>query len=135
MSRPQPLATPLRWLNHSLVRFMLVGGCGEVLYLVLFAAASQAGASNLLAITLAGSICLLINAVLHARISFRVRFHWQLLRDYLLVQALGLLLALGLGWLLGRLSAPPMLVGVATLVLWSGISFLLTRWRFQRSRP
>lgn len=133
MSHHHRLTRPRRWLNHSLVRFVLVGGCGEVLYLVLFAAASRAGASNVVAITLAGGLCLLINAVLHARISFRVRFHWRLLRDYLLVQALCLLLALGLGWLLGRVSAPAMLVGVATLVLWSGLSFLLTRWRFQRA--
>lgn len=132
MSRQHRLARPRRWLNHSLVRFVLVGGCGEIFYLVLFAAASRAGASNLVAITLAGGICLLINAVLHARISFRVRFHWRLLRDYLLVQALCLLLALGLGWLLGQLSTPAMLVAVSTVLLWSSLSFLLTRWRFQR---
>lgn len=133
MSRRHLLTQPRRWLNHTLVRFVLVGGCGEILYLVLFAVASRAGASTLVAITLAGGVCLLLNAVLHARISFRVRFHWRLLRDYLLVQGLCLLLALGLGWLLERVSAPAMLVGVSTLVLWSGLSFLLTRWRFQRA--
>ena len=52
-----------------------------------------------MAITLAGGLCLLINAVLHARISFRVRFHWRLLRDYLLVQALCLLLQLSVALL------------------------------------
>ena len=124
----------LRWLNNSLVRFMLVGGCGELLYFVLFMAASRAGVGTSVAIATAGGICLLINAVLHARISFRVRFRWPLLIDYLLIQGVGLVLALGLGWGLEkqRVSAP--LVGLATLLVWAFSSFLLTRWRFERSR-
>lgn len=96
--------------------------------------ASRAGTPTLVAITVAGGICLLLNAVLHARISFRVRFQRQLLLHYLLIQAACLLLALGLGWILKRQESPEVLVGLATMLLWSSISFLLTRWSFQRAR-
>lgn len=122
-------------LDPSLARFVLVGALGEGLYLLLFALASRAGLGSLQAITIAGGICLVLNAVLHARISFRVRFRWPLLLEYLLIQLLCLLLALGLGWVLERLRWPTLGVGLATLLLWSGTSFLLTRWRFQRSPP
>lgn len=122
----------LRRIDHSLIRFIVVGALSEALYLLLFTLASHAGVGTLQAITIAGGICLTINSVLHARISFRVRFRWQLLLDYLVIQLFCLLLALALGWMLERLRFPPLGVGVATLVLWSGTSFLLTRWRFQR---
>lgn len=125
---------PQRWLEHSLVRFVLVGGCGELLYFVLFMAAARAGLDSRLAVVLAGAICLAINAVLHARISFRVRFRWSLLIDYLLIQGVGLLLALGLAWILERQRLSSALIGLATLLVWACCSFLLTRWRFQRPR-
>jgi putative flippase GtrA len=123
-----------RWrrVDLSLVRFFVVGALGEALYLLLFALASRVGVGSLQAILIAGGICLALNAVLHARISFRVRFRWPLLIDYLLIQLFCLLLALALGWMLDRLRFPTMGVGVASGVLWSGASFLLTRWRFQR---
>lgn len=125
---------PRRWLGHSLVRFVLVGGCGELLYVVLFMAATRAGLHSRMAVMLAGTICLAINAVLHARISFRVRFRWSLLVDYLLIQSVGLLLAMGLAWILERQRLSAALIGVATLLVWACCSFLLTRWRFQRPR-
>lgn len=135
MSRRLRLPRRLNWLNHSLVRFVLVGGVGELLYLGLFALAVRTGAAPLLAILIAGGICLLLNAVLHARISFRVAFRWRLLLDYLLIQALCLLLTLGLGWLLERRATPAMGVAIASLLLWSGLSFGLTRWRYRRPSP
>ncbi len=129
--RPLPLLR--RGLDSTLVRFVLVGGFGELLYLALFALALRAGAGSLWAIVLAGGTCLVVNALLHARISFRVRFHRALLIDYLLIQGLCLLLALGLGWLLERHSTPAAGVAIATLLVWAGTSFLLTRWRYRRS--
>lgn len=128
--RPLPLLR--RGLDSTLVRFVLVGGFGELLYLALFALALRAGMSSLGAIVLAGGICLVVNALLHARISFRVRFQRALLIDYLLIQGFCLLLALGLGWLLEQLSTPAAGVAIATLLLWAGTSFLLTRWRYRR---
>ena len=116
------------------LRFLLVGVLGELTYLALFAIASRAGLGNLAAITLAGAICTVLNGFLHARISFRVRFHWSLLRDYLAVQLLCLALALGVGALLERQGTAQSLIAVATLVLWGGTSFLLTRWRFRQAQ-
>jgi len=130
--RLRRLRDRLRRVDHSLVRFIVVGALSQALYLVLFELASRAGLGSLHAITIAGGICLIINAVLHSRISFRVRFRWPLLLDYLLIQLLCLLQALALGWMLERLRFWAMGVGVATLLLWSGTSFLLTRWRFQQ---
>ena len=112
------------------LRFLLVGALGELIYLALFAIASRAGLTTLVAITLAGGICTVLNGFLHARISFRVRFHWSLLRDYLAVQLLCLAMALGAGALLERVGREPAVIAVATLVLWAGASFLLTRWRY-----
>ena len=128
--RPLPLLR--RGLDSTLVRFVLVGGFGELLYLGLFALALRAGLGSLGAIVLAGGTCLVVNALLHARISFRVRFHRALLIDYLLIQGFCLLLALGLGWLLEQQSTPPAGVAIATLLVWAGTSFLLTRWRYRR---
>ena len=116
------------------LRYLLVGALGEVIYLALYAIATQGGLSTLAAITLAGGVCLVLNAYLHARISFRVRYHWSLLRDYLAVQLLCLALALGAGALLERLGTSQSLIALVTLVLWGGTSFLLTRWRFRQAQ-
>ena len=115
------------------LRYLLVSALGELTYLALFAIASRAGFSNLVAITLAGAFCIIQNGFLHARISFRVRFHWTLLRDYLAVQLLCLCVALGAGALMERVGAEPSVIAVATMVLWSGASFLLTRWRYRQA--
>jgi putative flippase GtrA len=115
------------------LRFLLVGALGELTYLALFAIASRAGLSSMGAITLAGAICIILNGFLHARISFRVRFRWALLRDYLAVQLLCLAVALGAGALMERLGSEPSIIAVATYVLWAGISFSLTRWRFRQA--
>jgi putative flippase GtrA len=115
------------------LRFLLVGACSEVLYLALYAALLKTGAGTLAAISMAGAICLLLNGFLHARISFRVRYRWSLQRDYLLIQAFCLALALAAAWLMQRLGSPEMLIGLATLVLWAATSFTLTRWRYRQA--
>ena len=129
----RPLLLLHRGFDSTLVRFLLVGGCSELLYLALFALARRAGAGSLGAIVLAGGSCLVVNALLHARISFRVRFHRALLIEYLTIQGFCLLLALALGWLLEQLSTPAAGVAIATQLLWAGPSFRLTRWRYRRS--
>lgn len=121
----------LCWLQHNGVRFLLVGGFGELLYLGLYALIWRASGHATTAIAIAGGICLVVNAVLHARISFRVRFHLTLLLRYVVIQLLCLLLSLVAGWGLGRLGATPWAVALLTLVLWSGTSFVLTRRHFR----
>ena len=117
----------------SALRFLLVGALGELTYLALFAIASWAGLSTLVAITLAGAFCVIQNSFLHARISFRVRFCRTILRDYLAVQLLCMAAALGAGALMEKLGAKSAVIAVATHVLWAGASFLLTRWRYRQA--
>lgn len=128
------LSRPQRWFQHSWVRFLLVGGFGELLYLGLYALVWKATSKAVTAIAVAGVICLVINAILHARISFRVRFRIGLLLSYLLIQGFCLGLTLAAGWALERMGSSTSVVAIVTLVLWSALSFLLTRRSF-RPRP
>lgn len=123
-----------RRLGGSLPRFLVVGALGEGLYLGLYALGWQLTGQATLAIALAGGVCLLVNALLHARISFRVRFRRGLLVRYAAVQGVGLGLSLVLGALLQRGGVGPTAVGLITLVAWSGCSFLLTRAAFRPGR-
>ena len=133
--RPALRRSLRRLLDHNLVRFLLVGGFGEVVYLGLYGLVWQASGQVTMAIAIAGGICLVLNAVLHARISFRVRFHPALLLRYLLIQLLCLLLSLLAGWGLERLGTSAWAVAMLTLVLWSSTSFLLTRHSFRPQPP
>jgi len=122
-----------RLLRHSLLRFILVGGLGEGLYLLLYSLAVRAGSSSLIAISLAGSTCLVLNAFLHARISFRLDFRWRMLGEYASIQTFCLILVLILGWLLDNRGVSTAAVGLASLLVWSSLSFLLTRFCYRRA--
>ncbi len=124
-----------RPLDRSAVRFLLVGGCGELLYLLVFWAMTRTGATAVQSIAVAGGLCLVVNAVLHARISFRVRFRWPLLVAYLGVQLIGLPLGLLVGWGLERLAVPPLWIALVSMAVWSVTSFLLTRRTYRRAGP
>jgi len=106
-----------RGLDSSLLRFLLVGGSGELLYLGLFALAVRAGLFNMVAISLAGGICLVFNAVMHASVSFQERFSRSLLVRYLAIQSLGMLVSLLTAAMLERLPKPfssSLVVGLAS---------------------
>ncbi len=122
-----------RPLDLSAVRYLLVGGIGELAYLILFWLVTRAGGSAVQAIAVAGAICLVMNAVLHARISFRVRFRLPLLISYVAVQLLCLPLSLLAGWGLERLAVPALWIALVSMALWSATSFLLTRRTYRRS--
>jgi putative flippase GtrA len=132
----RPWALVRRGLDSSLLRYLLVGGSGELLYLGLFALAVRAGLSNMVAISLAGGICLVFNAVMHARVSFRVRFSRSLLVRYIAIQSLGMLVSLLTAAMLERLPRPfssSLVVGLASYGSWSALSFGLTRAAYRRS--
>ncbi len=136
MMTSHPLALLRRGLHSSLLRYLLVGGSGELLYLGLFALAVHSGLSNLVAISLAGAICLVFNAVMHARVSFRVRFSRSLLVQYTAIQSLGLLVSLLTAAMLERMPKPfssSMVVGLVSYAVWSALSFGLTRAAYRRS--
>ena len=120
-----------RLLQHQLVRFVLVGCCGELLYLALFALVSLGGGSATAAVAIAGGISLVLNAVLHARYSFRVPFRLALLGRYAIIQmvCLGLSLAMASG--LQRLGIDRVAIALITLLLWAGTSFVLTRLSYR----
>ena len=131
-----PRLTVLRRLSgSSLFRFLLVGGFGELLYLGLYALFWQLGGHNApLAIGLSGGLCVVVNAVLHARVSFRVAISGVLLLAYGAIQLLCLGLSMALGHLLQGLGLPGLWIGVLSGLTWSATSFLLTRRSFQASR-
>ncbi len=120
-----------RPLQHQLVRFLLVGGCGELLYLALFALVSQAGGSATAAVAVAGAICLVLNAVLHARYSFRVPFRLALLGRYAAIQLICLGLSLAAAGGLQHLAIDRFAIALITLVQWAATSFLLTRLSYR----
>jgi len=113
------------------VRFLLVGGCGELLYLALFALVSLAGGSAIATVAIAGAICLVLNAVLHARYSFRVPFRLALLGRYALIQLGCLGLSLAAAGALQRLAFDRAAIALITMVLWAATSFLLTRLSYR----
>ena len=128
------LRRPLkRLLPNQLVRFVLVGGCGELLYLALFALVSLAGGSATASVAIAGGISLVLNAVLHARYSFRVPFRLALLGRYAAIQLGCLGLSLAAAWGLQRLGTDRLAIALITMVLWAATSFVLTRLSYRAS--
>jgi len=121
-----------RLRGSSLVRFLLVGGFGELLYLGLYGLMLQLTAQRAApAIAIAGSVSLLVNAVLHARVSFRVAFRVALLLRYALIQVLCLGISVALGAQLQRLGFSVLVVGVLSGAAWTVTSFVLSRRYFQ----
>ena len=124
-----------RLADSSLVRFALVGGFGELLYLGLYALIWQLGGHQApLAIGLAGAICLVVNSLLHARVSFRVAFSGALLLSYAAIQLLCLALSVALGAQLQRFGLPGLWIAILSGLAWTVTSFLLTRRSFQAGR-
>jgi putative flippase GtrA len=113
------------------VRFLLVGGFGEVVYLAVFGLVGLSGGSATTAVAVAGGISLVLNAVLHARFSFRVPFGLVLLGRYAAIQGLCLGLSLAAAGILQRLHVGNAAIAVITLVLWAGTSFVLTRLSYR----
>lgn len=124
-------ARPASLRHSTLLRFLLVGGFGELLYLGFYALVWQlSGQRAPIAIALAGGLSLLVNAVLHARLSFRVAFRGPLLLRYALIQLVCLALSVALGALLQRLGLAGLLIGVCSGLAWTITSFVLTRRAF-----
>jgi len=130
---PRPWIARLR--RSTLVRFLLVGGFGELLYLGLYVLFLQlSGQRAATAIAIAGAITLVVNALLHARVSFRVAFRFSLLLRYTAIQLICLGFSVALGALLQRLGSPALLIGPLSGLLWTYTSFVLTRRSFRRDR-
>jgi len=122
-----------RIADSSLPRFLVVGALGELLYLGLYALGWRLTGQVTTAILLAGGLCLLVNAILHCRVSFRVPFRSGLLLRYGMIQAFCLAVTVLMSQGLQRLGMGATGVGLSSLVIWSGCSFLLTRATFRPS--
>ena len=111
----------------QLGRFVAVGALGEMLYLMMFFAASKQGFAPGQAVAMAGGLCMLINAELHARFSFRSRNSLGKTLRYAGIQTVCLVVSALLAQLLGVLGSGSWLIGLATAASWALLSFLLTR--------
>lgn len=125
-----------RLFDSTLLRFLLVGGFGELLYLALYALFWHLSARQApLAIAAAGTLSLLANSVLHARLSFRVAYRPALLLRYGAVQLVCLALSVALGALLQHLGVQGLLIGMLSGLAWTLTSFLLSRRAFRGGAP
>lgn len=121
------IQTTDRLLRLSAFRFGLVGLAGEALYFILYGLVYQISKNNTAALAFSGGICLAVNAYVHARFTFRIRFSWGLLFNYLLIQLIGFLFAFIIGLALDQAKADVWLIAFLTYVIWAGLSFLLTQ--------
>ena len=122
-----------RLLDSSMVRFGLVGLFGELLYFLLYGIFLFWTGSTSITLALAGSICILVNAYSHSRISFRVPFSRSLLFGYIQIQVIGFLLAFVGGIALDRVGTAKWGIAMVTYILWSLTSYLLTKVLYQGS--
>lgn len=111
----------------QLGRFLLVGACGELLYLAIVLGASRHGLAASQAVALAGVVCMLVNAELHARVSFQSRNSLAKTARYCLIQGVCLLISALLAQLLSALGSGSWLIALTTAGSWASLSFLLTR--------
>jgi putative flippase GtrA len=114
-------------------RFCLVSLGNEGLYFILYWLALQLTRDTTVTLAIAGSICIAVNAYTHARITFRVRFHWRLLLGYLQIQILCFALSFVVGILAKNAKASEFLIAFLTYTFWALLSFLLSRSLFQNS--
>lgn len=120
-------APSLPLYRFTVVRFGFVALLGEALYFVLYGLLLSLTSSTSTTLAIAGGICLLVNAYVHSRITFRVRFSWKLLMGYLLIQLIGFIVALVVGFALEQAGSGKWSIAFLTYAIWAAISFLLTR--------
>ena len=111
----------------QLCRFLAIGALGELLYFMIFLTASRQGFGPALSVAVAGGLCVLMNAELHARFSFHSRNSLGKTLHYACIQGLCLVLSVLLAKLLSGLGSASWMIGLATAACWALLSFLLTR--------
>jgi putative flippase GtrA len=120
------------WLPRiTAVRFGAVSLVNEAIYFILYWLTLRLTNNTIATLTIAGALCILLNAYAHARITFQVRFHWRLLLGYLQIQVLGFLLSFLVGILAKTGGAGDLLIALLTYSIWALVSFLLTYRLFQ----
>ena len=126
MTRP-PQCRQIPVLSFTVMRFGLVALLGECLYFLLYGLFLTLTGSTSATLSLAGGICILVNAYSHSRITFNVQFSKRLLLGYMQIQLFGFALAFLGGLTLERAGTGKWWIALITYGLWSTASFILTR--------
>jgi putative flippase GtrA len=117
----------------TVVRFGLVSLANEGLYFILYWLALKLTGNTTITLAIAGAICIVANAYTHAKITFRVRFHWRLLLGYLKIQLFCFSLSFVVGMLAKKAGAAEFLIALLTYTFWALCSYFLSRSLFQNS--
>jgi putative flippase GtrA len=113
--------------RFTVVRFGFVALLGEAFYFLLYGLVLTLTNSTSATLAIAGGICLLLNAYIHSRVTFRVRFSRKLLIGYLLIQLIGFILSFIVGLALEKSGTDKWVIAFVTYAIWAAISFLLTK--------
>ena len=126
----------LKFFNKSITRFIGVGIIGEFLYLFLFAIFTSLGLKNTFSVLPSGFICIVFNSYMHARYSFKIGFNLRFVFQYIAIQLFCLLSTYIFSFLFVWFGLNTLILGFATLILWSGLSFLMmsTIVNFQKKK-
>jgi hypothetical protein len=116
----------------TVVRFGIVALLGQGVYFILYGLLFVLTGSTAVTLAIAGGICILGSAYIHARVTFRVQFSWRLLVGYLHIQLLGFAISFISGLALDHAGASQWLIAMITSALWAVISFALT-WVLYRA--
>ena len=116
-----------RALQSTLFRFITVGAAVEILYIAVYSGLLISGLNVSQSILVAGSACITLNGYLQVKWSFRLKFRANLLLKFYIIQGICLATNIGIGELLTRLGVNSFVIGAFTLIIWGGMSFLLSR--------
>ncbi len=113
------------YINNSFFRFIGVGVVSELLYLVLFSIGLRIGLNSNSSVLLAGISCIVSNSYLHARISFKTKYHIVFLLCYLFIQIVCMASAYFTSLFLISFAIDPYQIGIITMILWAFTSYIL----------
>lgn len=113
--------------RFTATRFIIVSLIGESVYFLLYGLIFILSGSTSVSLLTAGGFCVALNAYNHSRITFKVRFEWQLLVGYLAIQLVGFLLAFGTGLWLEHIATNQWMIPLITYLIWALVSYLCTK--------
>lgn len=127
MKSKQSQQRELFWSNLTIVRFSIVALFGEAFYFLLYWIVLSLTQSTSKTLAIAGGICVILNAYIHSRVTFRVAFNRKLLFGYILIQLLGYLVAMICGIAMDYVHANKWLIALATYLIWATMSYVLSK--------
>ena len=116
------------FLNKSYFRFLFVGAFGEIIYLILFYLLSLVINSNSYAVLISGGFCIVLNILMHSRITFRVKLNFLFAMKYISIQSFCLIICSVLSIVFAKNNLSNFLIGILTLLIWTIMSYILCRF-------